>query len=89
MKSLSRFYLNPSFRFEITVPFLIETNSVFSRLDNVLTRLRIQSNYDLLGQSWGGMLAASHAIRQPPGLHRLILADTLASMSSWVKSQPL
>ncbi|TVY67378.1 L-amino acid amidase [Lachnellula suecica] len=55
-----------------------------SELENLLSKLGIQDDYDLLGQSWGGMLAASHAIRQPQGLHRLILADTLTSMDSWV-----
>jgi proline-specific peptidase len=55
-----------------------------AELDNLLKHLGIQDNYDLLGQSWGGMLAASHAILQPRGLHRLIIADSPASMSLWV-----
>ena len=54
-------------------------------LDNLLSKLGIQNDYDLLGQSWGGMLAASHAIRRPKGLHRLVIADSPASMITWVK----
>jgi len=34
----------------------------------------------ILGQSWGGMLAMEYALKQPPGLTGLILADTGASM---------
>lgn len=55
-------------------------------LDNLLLELKIQDDYDLLGQSWGGMLAACHAIRQPKGLRRLIIADSPASMKLWVEA---
>ncbi|TEB33460.1 proline-specific peptidase [Coprinellus micaceus] len=41
-------------------------------LDNLLTKLKIEE-YDLLGHSWGGALAVSHAVRRPPGLRNLIL----------------
>lgn len=44
-------------------------------LDNLLAYLKI-SRYDLLGHSWGGMLGCEHAIKQPPGLRRLILASS-------------
>src|ERR1700679_1290852 len=37
-------------------------------LENLVTRLGINERYHLLGQSWGGMLGAEHAIRQPAGL---------------------
>ena len=57
-----------------------------SELDNLLSHLKIQDDYDLLGQSWGGMLGASHAVRQPKGLRRLIIADSPADMVSWVKA---
>lgn len=53
-------------------------------LDNVLTKLGIENNYHLIGQSWGGMLAAEHAIRQPAGLRSLVIADSPASMELWV-----
>ncbi|KAI0259603.1 proline-specific peptidase [Gloeopeniophorella convolvens] len=53
-------------------------------LDNLLAKLGIAGNFDLLGHSWGGMLAADYvATRQPPGLKRLVLADTPASMPLW------
>lgn len=55
-------------------------------LDNVLTHLDIKENYDLLGQSWGGMLAACHAIRQPSGLKNLIIANSPADMGSWLEA---
>jgi proline-specific peptidase len=38
----------------------------------------------LYGQSWGGMLALEHALRHPPGLRSLLLADTPASMPQWI-----
>ena len=44
------------------------TVSLFlAELDNLLQHLGIQDDYDLLGQSWGGMLGACHAIKQPKG----------------------
>ena len=55
-----------------------------SELDNLLTKLGIKDNYDLLGQSWGGMLGACHAIKQPKGLHKLVIADSPASMDLWI-----
>ncbi|KAJ8495038.1 hypothetical protein ONZ45_g13027 [Pleurotus djamor] len=56
-------------------------------LDNLLAHLGIQNNFDLLGQSWGGMLASSYvAFRQPVGLNRLVIADSPASMELWEKA---
>lgn len=49
----------------------------------VLTHLNVQHDYDLLGQSWGGMLAASHAAMQPLGLRRLVLSSTPYSSDMW------
>lgn len=40
--------------------------------------------YDLLGQSWGGMLGAEFAVRRPQGLRALVLADAPASMDLWI-----
>jgi L-proline amide hydrolase len=54
-------------------------------LDNLLTTLGIAGGYHLLGQSWGGMLAAEHAVRRPAGLRSLVIADSPASMELWVK----
>ncbi|WP_371476516.1 proline iminopeptidase-family hydrolase [Kitasatospora sp. NBC_00315] len=52
-------------------------------LDNLLTGLGIAGNYLLYGQSWGGLLAAWHASRQPAGLRGLILANAPASYVTW------
>jgi L-proline amide hydrolase len=61
------------------------TVSLFlDELDRLLDHLGIAGRYDIVGQSWGGMLAAEHAVLQPPGLHRLVIADSPASMKTWV-----
>jgi L-proline amide hydrolase len=54
-------------------------------LDALLTHLEITSNYHLYGQSWGGMLAAEHAVRRPKGLRSLILSNSLASSDLWAR----
>lgn len=55
-----------------------------AELDNLLSALGIAGGFDLLGHSWGGILAAEFAATtQPRGLRRLILADSLASMALW------
>jgi len=53
-------------------------------LDALLNHLGIAGRYALLGQSWGGMLSAEHAVRRPAGLKALILANSLASMPLWI-----
>ncbi len=53
-------------------------------LDAVLAGLGIADSYAVLGQSWGGMLAAEHAVRRPPGLQALIIANSPASMQLWL-----
>ena len=55
-----------------------------AELDNLLGELEISEQYHLLGQSWGGMLGAEHAIRRPRGLRGLILSNSPASMDLWV-----
>jgi L-proline amide hydrolase len=52
-------------------------------LDNLLAALGIAGRYHLLGQSWGGMLAAEHAVRRPAGLRGLVIANSPASMPLW------
>lgn len=52
-------------------------------IEVVLRELGI-GRYDLLGQSWGGMLGAEHAVRRPAGLRRLVIADSPASIPTWV-----
>jgi L-proline amide hydrolase len=54
-------------------------------LDALLTHLGIASNYQLYGQSWGGMLAAEHAVRCPEGLKSLTLSNSLASSDLWAQ----
>jgi L-proline amide hydrolase len=41
-------------------------------------------DYHLLGQSWGGMLGAEIAVRQPPGLTSLSICNSPASMALWM-----
>jgi L-proline amide hydrolase len=53
-------------------------------LDNLLGRLDIRDDYFLIGQSWGGMLGAEHALHKPAGLRGLVIADSPASMELWV-----
>jgi len=53
-------------------------------LQALLAHLGMSGAYHLLGQSWGGMLAAEHAVLRPAGLHALIIANSPASMLTWV-----
>ncbi len=53
-------------------------------LDNLLTGLGVSGCYHVIGQSWGGMLGAEHAIGLPSGLRSLVIADSPASMELWV-----
>ena len=52
-------------------------------LDNLLGSLEIADDYFLLGQSWGGMLGAEHAVRRPTGLRGLVISNSPASMALW------
>jgi len=54
-------------------------------LGNLLKHLGIQDGYHLLGQSWGGMLGAEHAVTRPAGLKSLVISDSPASMELWVQ----
>ncbi|KAG8220881.1 Alpha/Beta hydrolase protein [Butyriboletus roseoflavus] len=65
------------------------TNLFVDELHNLLDHLDIHDDYDVLGQSWGGMLAAIFATQQPKGLHKLIIADSPASMVLWMKAAAL
>jgi L-proline amide hydrolase len=55
-----------------------------AELDNLLKYLAISDAYHLLGQSWGGMLGAEHAVLQPAGLKSLTIANSPASMALWL-----
>jgi L-proline amide hydrolase len=48
-------------------------------LDNLLAHPGIEGDYNLFGQSWGGSLASEHAVLQPNGLKKLIIANSPAS----------
>ncbi len=69
-------FVHPVTEFWIPQLFLAE-------LDNLLGALGVQGGYHLLGQSWGGMLGAEHAVTAPPGLRSLVIADSPASMELW------
>lgn len=53
-------------------------------LDTLLRSLGIEQRYAFLGQSWGGMLGAEHAVRRPEGLKALVIANSPANMRTWV-----
>lgn len=53
-----------------------------AELDNVKQHLSIQK-FDLLGQSWGAMLAGQYAINQPQGLRKLIIEGGPDDMISY------
>lgn len=54
------------------------------QLDALLSHLGIADRYAYLGQSWGGMLGAEHAVRRPKGLKALVVANSPANMHTWV-----
>jgi L-proline amide hydrolase len=51
----------------------------------LVAELGWQDGYHVIGQSWGGMLAMEHALRHPPGLRSIVVADSPASMPLWVE----
>jgi L-proline amide hydrolase len=62
------------------------TVDLFCReLEALLAHLGIDDRYHVLGQSWGGMLGMEHAVRRPPGLRALVIANSPASMRMWVQ----
>ncbi len=54
-----------------------------AELDNLLAALELTDRHTLLGQSWGGVLGAEYAVREPAGLRALVLADSPASIPTW------
>lgn len=59
-------------------------------LVNLVDYFGISSRYDILGHSWGGMLASEFVIRrQPTGLRKLVIADSLCAMDLWNKSNKI
>jgi proline-specific peptidase len=60
---------------------------LLDELENLLSHFKIQDNFDIVGHSWGGMMACEFIIRRsPPGLKHLVLTNSLAVMASWAKS---
>lgn len=55
-----------------------------AELHNLIDHLGIRGAYCLLGQSWGGMLAAEFAVEDPAGLKALIIANSPAAMKTWI-----
>lgn len=55
-----------------------------AELDNLVAELGIADRYHVMGQSWGGMLAAEHAVTRPAGLRSVVIADSPASMELWL-----
>jgi proline-specific peptidase len=56
-------------------------------LDNLIDSLGIRERgFNILGQSWGGMMGSSFATKRPKGLQHLIIANSPASMELWVES---
>ena len=54
-------------------------------LESLTRHLGIADAYQIVGQSWGGMLGAEHGITQPKGLKALVIANSPASMTLWVQ----
>lgn len=52
-------------------------------LANLVEALGIGGRFHLLGQSWGGMLAAEYALAHPEGLLSLSICDSPASNELW------
>jgi pimeloyl-ACP methyl ester carboxylesterase len=58
-----------------------------AELENVIDYFGVQDGFDILGHSWGGILASEFEVRkQPSGLNRLILTNSLAAHSLWKES---
>jgi L-proline amide hydrolase len=52
-------------------------------LENLIDHLGQRAGFHVLGQSWGGMLAAEYGTRRPKGVKSLTIANSPASMSLW------
>lgn len=52
-------------------------------LENLVDHLGQRGGFHVLGQSWGGMLAAEYGVRRPRGLKSLTIANSPASMALW------
>lgn len=60
-----------------------------AELENIIEHLGLHdlpSGFDILGHSWGGMLAAAYATQRPRGLRRLVIACSTASARAFSAS---
>jgi L-proline amide hydrolase len=57
-----------------------------AELANLISSLGI-TTFDVLGHSWGGLVATRYASRQPKGLRKLIVANAAAVMAQKVESE--
>jgi proline-specific peptidase len=56
-----------------------------AEIDNLVDHLELrEGGFNILGQSWGGMLGAMYACTQPKGLRKLVIANSPANMETWV-----
>ncbi len=59
-------------------------------LENILKHFNIQDDFSLLGHSWGGILASEFEVRrQPAGLKKLVITNSLAEASLWGQSNAI
>jgi L-proline amide hydrolase len=65
-------------------PTFWEPKLFADELDNLLEALGLSNSYHVLGQSWGGMLAQEHAVRQPSGLRSITLSNTAAAFPHFI-----
>ncbi|KAJ7574480.1 Alpha/Beta hydrolase protein, partial [Mycena floridula] len=57
-----------------------------NELSNILSHFKI-TEYDLIGHSWGGILAAEFELKlHPVGLKSLIISDSLTATKHWGRS---
>ena len=52
-------------------------------MENLIDHLGQRAGFHVLGQSWGGMLAAEYGVRNPAGLKSLTIANSPAAMTTW------
>ncbi|KAH9945108.1 proline-specific peptidase [Epithele typhae] len=56
-------------------------------LESLLAHLGVADEFDMVGHSWGGMMASELVVRRhPKGLRRLVIADSPASVALWGQS---
>lgn len=52
-------------------------------LENLIDHLGQRAGFHVLGQSWGGMLAAEYGTRRPKGVKSLTIANSPTDMATW------